>query len=191
MIRSQLLVLALLFLPVLARAEWQTSKENGIRSLSYSATAPVLGKPTYFTVTFHSDTTETKVEHGVIGFDLTVKDVGRLAPFSFGDFEGPDATTGGKKLLTVNVARKGQPALTFAFSPSGSTPVEGSFTFEAIEVTSVPASEPKTLLKALRDGSESLEIAITDPRNAKLALHFVVPVAGQEARFRELLTGVK
>lgn len=175
---------------LMAEEGWTTSQENGIRYVRYSATAP-LAAPTPFRVSFHSDTTETPELHGVIGFELSLKGVARLAPFSFTDFEGPDATTGGSKLLAVKVVRKGQPALSFELSPSGSTPAENEFEFGVTELTREPQSEPKSILKALRDGSESMEITITDPKNPKLKLAFSIPVAGQEARFRDLLTGVK
>lgn len=91
----------------------------------------------------------------------------------------------------MKVVRKGKPAVSFELSPSGWTPAENEFGFGITELTRLRESEPKTILKVLRDISESMEISVADPRNSKLKLSFVVPVAGQEAKFREIMVGVK
>lgn len=171
--------------------KWVSSKSGSGRSLTYSGTATVMGKPTPITLKFYCDTTYSASEKGAIGFELTFAHVAALAPFGFDNFEGPDAPAFSKELLMLVIARKGKPPLTFKLAPNGSYPEEGSFSFGAAEVTHEPVSTPKSIIRALSDGAESLRITITDFRNPKLKLDVTIPVAGQETAFKSLLTGVK
>ncbi|TAG44905.1 MAG: hypothetical protein EAZ30_16645 [Betaproteobacteria bacterium] len=172
--------------------KWTAERtETGMRSLSYDATVPVLGKPTRVTVSFYCDTFTSKMVHGALGFDLFVDKVAALKPFRFDDFEGPDALSNGKKLMRVSIIRPGKPTYTVNVNPSGSTPAEGNFVFGVMEVSKLAKSTPRTMLQMLADGAERFEITITDTKNPKLKLEIVVPVAGKEADFKTLMTGLK
>ncbi len=171
--------------------KWTAEVQSTTRFLSYTATVPLLGKPTKITLAFSSDPTHTKDVNGTIGFDLYIDKIAALAPFAFDDFDGPDAITADRTLMVVTIARKGKPALTFKLSPNGFHPHETNFAFGVAEMSHVPVSEPKTIVRALAAGAESLRITITDPRNAQRKLDVTVPVAGKEAEFKALLAGLK
>ena len=194
-------LLATLFLlatawPVLAQTtegKWSVpAKHNDTqRALTWSATAPLLGKATAYSVNFFCDPITTRQASGALGFDLTVADAVKLKPFDFEAFEGPDATAGGKKLLQASIERSGKPALTFRTAVSGGSTDGSNFAFSATDLSREANSTAKSILRALGDGAQVLKITITDSRNAKLKLEFNVPVAGKEADFKALLAGLK
>jgi len=171
--------------------KWAASRAGSGRSLTYSAVATVMEKATPVTLKFFCDTTYTASEKGAVGFDLTLAHVAALAPFHFDDFEGPDAPASAKELLVVTIARKGKAPLSFKVAPSGSYPDEGSFTFEGSDITHNAVSTPKSIIRALGDDAEELRFTITDYRDAKLKIEVTIPVAGKQADFKALLTGVK
>ena len=197
---SARLVLATLFacLPAVAMAQaataakWQASKtENGTRYLSYSSTSPQLGKPTPHTVTFSCNPVSTKTEKGMLGIEVQLDDVASLKAFQFDAFEGPDATTNGKKLLRISVVRPNTPPFTVDSLLSGWTPDTNKFAFGTAQESQRAKSTEKTVLQALATDAESVQITITDPRNSKLKLDFIVPVSGQRDAFKTLLSGLK
>ncbi|MCX6553216.1 MAG: hypothetical protein NTY02_19805 [Acidobacteria bacterium] len=172
--------------------KWESSRSgNGIRQLSYSATVALLGKPTPITLTFSCDPVQGKIEHGVIGFDLNLGNIAALAPFSFEDFEGPDAAALGKNMMRVTIARAGRPVVSVALSPNGGTPSENNFTFGIAERSDVAGSTERTILQALAEGADTFQLIITDTRSPKLRLELTVPVAGEQAAFKSLLAGLK
>ena len=174
-----------------APAKWESTRsDNGTRYLTYTSTATLLGKTVPVSVGFYCDPAPSKNDiHGVIGFDVYVGAVAKLKPFNFDDFEGPDARTG--KLMSVTIHRKGKPALSYKLAPNGATPSEGNFVFGIADESRRANSDSKTILKALADNGESMQISITDPRNAKLKLEISVPVADRQTEFKALLVGLK
>ncbi len=173
-------------------AKWETSKlDNGTRYLSYHSTAPQLGKPTPFIVNFFCSPFSTKTEKGMLGIEIYVDNVAALKPFKFDDFDGPDAATNGKKLLRITVNRPGKPAFVADTMLSGWTPGPKNFAFGTSEESQRAKSTEKTVLQALADDAESLQLTITDPRNAKLKLEFTVPVTDKRSEFKSLLAGLK
>nr|WP_295778320.1 hypothetical protein [Rhodoferax sp.] len=161
---------------------------NGTRTLGFKGSANLLGKTVPMTLSFFYNAESGKNMQGALGFDLEVSDVDKLAAFHFDDFEGPDALTIGKNLLTAKVLRAGQSPLTFSASPSGSYARSNVFMFEVSAVTRQPKSAAKSILKALADDkAESLSITIVDPRNAKLTLDFSLPVADKRSAFKALM----
>lgn len=178
-----------------ASSEWKAEKaENGNRYLTWSATVPLLGKPTKINLAFQCNPESEGDVHGTLGFDLYIHEVAALKPFSFEDFDGPDATAGadGRKLMTLTVARNGKPPFVLQVSPNGFTPHMSNFAFGMADVSELPKSDSRNLLAALaNDDAESLKVSITDPRNSKLQIEFTVPVAGRQADFRTLMTGLK
>lgn len=176
-------------------SDWKVElAENGNRYLTWSATVPLLGKPTEINLAFQCNPESDKDVHGTLGFDLYIHGVAALKPFSFEDFDGPDATAGadGRRLMALTVARNGKPPFVLQVAPNGFTPHMSNFAFGMADLSTLPKSDSRTLLKALAsDDAESLTVSITDPRNAKLKLEFTVPVAGKQADFRSLMTGLK
>lgn len=173
-------------------ARWLVSKlENGTRHLSYTATAPLLGKPTTFMVTFFCYPYSTKNVKGMLGIDIYVDNVATLKPFQFDDFEGPDALANGKKLLRITVNSPGKPPYVVDSLLSGWIPDVSKFAFSVSEESQRAKSFQKTVLRALVDDADSLQVVITAPRNPKLKLEFNVPVANQRTEFKTLLTGLK
>lgn len=148
-----------------------------------------MGKSVPVELQFFCSFENTKMLHGAIGFDMRVSGVATLAPFSFDDFEGPDAPTTEKSLMRVSVNRTGQPALAYQASPSGSYVADGVFVFEVSEMTQKPSSIAKSVVKALADDkAESLNIVITDPKDAKRSIDLTVAVADKRGDFKALMT---
>ncbi len=163
--------------------------DHGPRNLSFKGAAPLMGKSVPVELQFFCSYENTKILHGAIGFDLRVSGVDKLAPFSFDDFEGPDAPTIGKSLMGLSISRLGQPTLAYKASPSGSYVADGVFMFEVSEMTQKPSSIAKSVLKALADDkAESLHIVIADPHDTKRSLDMTLAVADKRADFKTLLT---
>jgi hypothetical protein len=188
----------LLVLPVSADAQpsaaatWKASvAENGVRYLTHDTTTTLLGKPVRVSLKFQCDLTRSKAVNGTLGFELHLPAVAALAPFHFEAFEGPDAVAGDRKLMQVTIARGSRPPLSLSLAPNGWSPEGTDFAFGVAEVSHVPVSDAKTILRALADDAVSLRIAITDPQNAALKLDLTVPVAGRQADFKTLLAGLK
>ncbi|MFZ4681252.1 MAG: hypothetical protein ACOYMS_02020 [Terrimicrobiaceae bacterium] len=188
------LLAAALFVPSTLHAgsaeKWTPSSQNSRQSLTYSASADLLGKSTPIIVVFGCDPTWDKTSAGTLGFDLTVKNASKLKAFPFADFEGPDAVAAPAVRLTLT--RKGKPPLILKTVASGSYSEIDAFTFNVSEVSKKAKSVPRSLLQALaEDGADRLEISISDPRNPALALTLTLAVAGRQAEFKNLLTGLK
>jgi len=181
--------------PALAQggdAKWEPLKSQAnARSLQYSATAPLLGKPTSVSLKFYCDTTRTKTETGALGFDLVIAKVADLAPFGFDAFEGPDAPAGKRKLLRATVTRPGKPPLVLDLAPAGWSPDGPNFAFGVAAPSGQAGSSARTLLRALAEGADTLSISITDAKNPKLKLEINVPVADRAADFKSLIAGLK
>ncbi len=151
--------------------------------------ATLMGQSVPVELEFFCSFENTKILHGAIGFDMRVGAVGKLAPFSFDDFEGPDAPTIGKSLMRIGVDRSGQAALTYQASPSGSYVADGVFMFEVSEMTQKPSSIAKSIIKALADDkAQTLHIAIADPHDPKRMLDVSLAVADKHGDFKALMT---
>lgn len=175
-----------------AGGRWESSRgDGGARYLSYSATAKLLGRPTPVSVNFYCDPTAGKDMNGTVGFDVYLASIGVLHPFSFGDFEGPDAPARKRRLMQVTVVRKTEPVAAFSVAPSGWYPVADNFAFGVSALSREPRSTPMAILKALAEGADSLHIVITDSRDAKRKLAITVPVAGKRTEFKSLLSGLE
>lgn len=175
--------------------KWSMDKQGETgRTLQYEATVPLLGKPTRINLVFMCDPVSKGNVHGTLGFDLYLHKVAALKPFAFDDFEGPDSVAGdkGRKPMELIVKRKDKAPLSMKVVPNGFTPHMTNYAFGMADMSKEPRSDAKTLLRALEaDDAESLQIIITDTRNPKLKLDLTVPVAGRQADFKKLLTGLK
>lgn len=173
-------------------AQWQVSKAaNGTRYLAYSAHATVLGKQVPQTVTFFCNPVNTQTEKGALGIDVQFNQVAALKPFPFDAFEGPDATTHGKKLLRLTLTRPDKPDTRVDLDANGWTPDHNQFSFGIAAESQAPKSTEKAVLQALATDAETLQITITHPRNPKIKLEVQVPMAGQRGEFKALLAGLK
>lgn len=199
---ARLLLSALIcFGPVAAEAQAQAPARwipgqlgNGVPTLEYAATVPLLGKPVRINLVFRCDPTSKGDVHGTLGFDLFLHGVAALKPFSFDDFEGPDAVAGakGRKPMELIVKRKDKAPLALKVVPSGFAPHITNYAFGVAALSAEPRSEARTLLRALEAAdAESLQIIVTDTRQPGLKLDFTVPVAGRQAEFKALLAGLK
>lgn len=169
---------------------WENANRNGQRRLTYASTATLLGQETPFTVLFQCDPLSTKDVHGTLGFDITLRDVSKLKTFPFADFEGPDATAA--PIVEATVTGKGKSSRTFRTQAGGWYSDASSYCFGVSELSETSRSVPKSILQALgEDGAESLRLTVSDPRNAKLRLEIVIPVASKQKDFRALLAGLK
>lgn len=185
----RLAALLLAVAPVFA-GPWTSSVKYTRHSLAYEASVPLLGVQTPVTVVFGCDPTSDKESSGTLGFDITLQNTGKLKAFPFDDFEGPDATVPPKIHVVVN--RRDQPPLGFRTTASGSYSEANAFCFSIAEVSKKAKSVPRSILQALADNeAESVLITIADPRNPKMNLEFTIPVAGRQAAFKTLLTGLK
>ena len=170
-----------------SQGKW-TSGHNGhgLKTLEFTGAATLLGNPSSFTVTFHCDRTETKTEHGTLGFTLTVHDVTPLKDFHFDDFDGPDAVAQAKKLVRVEVSGSGASPVTFDLQASGSYTDENAFSF-GVSALSSERSEVKTLLESLGKGTDLVVITVTDFQNAGIKLMVPLSVRENQTDFEKLL----
>jgi len=188
----RLFALLLALVPAFAGAAdpWTSSTKHTRHSLTYAAKTSLLGTETPVTVTFGCDPKSDKESSGTLGFDITIKNTGKLKAFPFDDFEGPDATVAPNIRVVVNVANK--PAQTFRTTASGSYSDENAFCFSTTEVSKKSRSVPRSILQTLADNAaETVQITITDPRQPKTPLEFTIPVAGKQIAFQNLLAGLK
>jgi len=169
---------------------WKPASSDSRRTLTYSSTQTLLGAPTPVAVEFQCDPKSGNQVFGTLGFDLTIGKTSVLKAFPFDDFEGPDAKASAS--VHAVLTRAGKPALTLKSQASGSVPDENAFCFSVAELSKQKKSVPKSLLQALAEpGAESLLITVSDPRDPKLALQVTVPVAGRQAEFQALISGLK
>lgn len=171
------------------KGAWQASASASAQKLEYVAKVFLLDKANTIALDFYCDTTETKNEHGALGFDLHIGDIAVLKPFDFDAFEGPDASTAEKKLLRTTLYSQGKVVQTLEFSPSGFITAPGSFDFGVSAVTAEANSDAKALLRALANGADILMISVTDPNDATRKLEFPVSVTGKGEQFKTLLKG--
>jgi len=171
---------------------WSTEVQGSQRWLYYKTTAKLLGKATPVEVAFFCDPLPNQFAESSLGIQWVIKATASLKPFNFSVFETPPPALANNQLLDVVVTRKGKPALEFKAKASGVEPSKGFFIFDLTAPSKLAVSMPRTILQALAEGgAEGLTLRVTDHRDAKLKLEVSVPVAGKQADFRTLLTGLK
>jgi hypothetical protein len=74
---------------------------------------------------------------------------------------------------------------------SGSTPDTDQFIISFGADSNIKNTFERQVVRALADGAESIQITMTDPRDAKLKLDITVPVADKQAEFKTLITDLK
>lgn len=134
-----------------------------------------------------------------IAVELWFADTKQAGAFDFADFEGPDAVSGGSKLVTVTLTTKGKP-WTRKWTASGwfsplRDPVSGALR---------AAGEPEVFVFGLGDvlrdyrdlvqladslaaGADALTIEIAGAKKGAAGLKFDVPTAGASEALKQLL----
>lgn len=177
------------FDPVQAQ-KWEATAQDSQHWLKYSASAPLLGHPTPFSIAFHCDPKSGNDVFGTLGFDVSVKDVAELKQFPFDDFEGPDAPVAAKVEATIINAKGDE--VSIRTQASGGYSSADTFCFGIADLSKDAKSPAKSILRALAEpGVETLQITIADPRDPKLKLEFGIAIAGRQKEFETLLTGLK
>jgi hypothetical protein len=171
-----------------AGSGWQSSQRESTHYLRWNGAVQLLGQDTTILLEFSSDPTHTSEQTGALGFELYLPSMAALAPFSFDDFDGPDAPAGDRDLVQITVSRKDQPDLVLDVAVAGWTPDGNNFAFGWSAPSYETDSLQRQVVEALAGGAESLEIRIRDPRDSTLVLGFTLPVADQQAAFAALLT---
>lgn len=190
----RLFALMLVFASSMAQAlepplAWTPGTKGVVRTLTHSGTADLLGRPKDYTLRFSTDPTEEAQVHGVVGFELHLKDVAGLA-FPFDDFEGPDAPSYDKDSMTLTVQRADGSQAKWTYAPAGWIPELGDFAFGVTATTKIADSVPRKLLAALAHDADTLEIRIDAPNGTAQPLVLRVPIGGQRSDFKALLDNV-
>ena len=169
---------------------WSRHSDGSGRTLTYSGSATVLGHHARMESRFYCDTERTKMTTGAIGFDIEIKDTDALGSFHFDDFEGPDAPSLKRQLMTAMIVRAIGAPQRFQSSPAGSTPVGGGFVFEVSDVFDHKGSTARKVLEALRTDASALTVVIVDYRVSSTHIELTIPMTGRSADFRWLLAGL-
>lgn len=171
---------------------WAAASVNEGHTLTYSTRVNLLGIVTPVSVLFYASPTVKKDIHGTLGWDVTVRGTDKLKGFDFSAFEGPDAASGIRKLMTIGITAAGKATVNTAFAVSGSFTDANDFTLGVMALSRLKTSPERRVLESLADDTtQSMTISIQDARHAKTKLEMTVPVAGQQAAMRKLLSVLK
>jgi hypothetical protein len=181
--------------PAQPQEGWARSTEGGGRTLAYASRVTILGQDTRLEAKFYCNTERTKMTTGAIGFNLVIADPQKLKSFDFDDFEGPDAPSGNRQLLTATIVRASAAEQRVPASPSGSfvprdVPQDG-FSFEVSEVFYKKGSPARRVLEELRTDATALKIVIVDYRVSTTRIELTIPMTGKSEDFRWLLADLK
>jgi len=170
---------------------WSRRLDGHARTLTYASSATVLGRNTRVDATFTCNPERTKMSTGVIGFQVEIHDPDTLRAFHFDDFEGPDAPSLKRQLLTATVVRASGAGQRFQASPTGWFSVRGGFVFEVSDVFYREASTARKILEELRTEAVGLTLVIVDYRDSATRIELTIPLGGTSADFRWLLDGLR
>ena len=176
---------------VFQAAPGSVMRTSSTQFLEFATVVALDGKVTNGMVKFFCNPHTDKTSRGTLGFEIQVQSAKKLAPFRFDDFEGPDAATNGKKLVTASLLRAGKPPQVFTFMQSGWYATGETFAFGVADESQLRRSPARNLLEALLEPAERLQIVIADPRNPKLQLSVSLPLTGQQGQFKVLLAGLQ
>lgn len=114
---------------------------------------------------------------GYINFAYGVRDIDAIKGFNFGEFEGPDAPAGTKKLVTV-MARTSKENIIIKTSVSGGRTIgndPGAFEFR-FGANIHSKGEMMRLANALARGVSTLSVTVQDSRDRRKILYTEFPV---------------
>jgi len=128
---------------------------------------------------------------GLLNLEFTVSPAQSIDGFDFEYFDGPDAPAREERLMKITVTQ-GSDHFVHTLYQNGywSAEVTDGFAFQSADLTRDAQSEVRALLEQLREGAQSLEIAITDGRNHSLVLSATFPLSGSRSVFEALLEGI-
>jgi hypothetical protein len=178
---------------------WEYSEDDLWRSLHYEATVPIMGKATPVSLDFQCLLVSTRCTKSGLKLYWAIYKTEALKPFNFGAFEETQSNpVVENRLMQLTIARIGQPDFVSSIRAKGDETSKGIFVFELHPNSASDGQSPKKqsaqvaeILQALAaDGATSLNISVTDSKNAKLKLEVIVPLAAKQAEFRKLLKGL-
>jgi hypothetical protein len=118
---------------------------------------------------------------------FSVMQIATATSFHFDDFEGPDGGSGNTKALRVRVIKNGKTA-EWAMGVGGGYSDADSFRFEVFSDAN-RESVVWTILKAIRDHAESIEIEVRDLRNPAVRIRASFPCNGAVAAVQNYSEG--
>ncbi len=124
---------------------------------------------------------------GAIGFDVEIAHPETITEFHFNDFEGPDAPSLKRKLLTATVVHADGTRQSFDASPTGWYSVHEGFAFEVSDVFYRKGTTARKILEALAKDASTLTLVFVDYRVSSTRLELTLPVLGRSDDFRWLI----
>jgi hypothetical protein len=177
-----------------AQSKWQyegSQYENGLRQAFIEQKSNVLGSICSTRLKFIATQGHGKGRTGILALEFTVSPATSIKGFDFEYFEGPDAPARDRKLMRITVTRNGKRFVqTFYQNGFWSAEVADGFVFETAAITRDKRSEVRKLFDQLRQGAQSIEIAVTDGRNHALVLSAAFPLSDSKPVFEALLKGI-
>ncbi len=183
---------SLTFSSVHAQEQWKFSvNQYDLRESYIDQQADVLGVPCTSRLKFMC-TQDQKGATGYLSMELTIAPYSKIAGFDFEFFEGPDAPVGGKKLLSITLAKAGK-QIRFQESLGGwvSAEVEDGFVFGAGTPTKNRNGSMRKIINQMIGGTETIEVAVTDGKKPSRVVSVIFPVANGRECFNALLKGIK
>jgi hypothetical protein len=187
MLRSLLFIATALAAPLVSADGWSRGPDEHHRTLSYSSSATVLGHDTRIDASFYCSTERTKMSTGAIGFDVEIAHPDAIKEFHFDDFEGPDAPSLKRKLMTATIVHTSGTKQRFDASPTGWYSVHEGFAFEVSEVFYRKESTARRILEGLANDAATLTLDIVDYRVSTTRIALTIPITGRSADFRWLI----
>lgn len=128
---------------------------------------------------------------GLLNLEFTVSPARSIKGFDFEYFEGPHAPVRGEELMRITVTAGGKRFVhTLKQNGYWSGEVADGFVFQTADITRNKRSQVRKLLDQLRQGAQSIEIAVTDGRNHTTVLSAAFPLSGSKPVFAALLKGI-
>jgi hypothetical protein len=159
-----------------------------------------MGKATPVALDFQCLLVSTRCTKSGLKLSWAIYKTEALKPFNFGAFEVTQTNpVVENRLMQLTIARIGQPDFVSSIRAKGDETSKGIFVFELHPNSASDGQSPKEqsthvaeILQAIAaDGATSLNISVTDSKNAKLKLGVIVPLAAKQAEFRKLLKDLR
>ena len=183
---------SLTFSSLYAEEQWKfTVNQYDLRETYIDQQADLLGVPCASRLKFIC-TQDQKGTTGYLTMEFTIAPYSKIAGFDFEFFEGPDASVGGKKLLSITLAKAGK-QIRFQESLGGwvSAEVEDGFVFGVGTPTKNRNGSMRKVINQITGGAETIEVAVTDCKNSSKIVSVIFPVANGRESFKSLLKGIK
>lgn len=128
---------------------------------------------------------------GVVALEFTVSPMSSIRGFDFEYFHGAGAPVGDRKLMRITIARGGR-ALMYTLGAGGflSAEVRDGFVFHSENLTRDKQGQVRQVLDQLRQGAESIEVAMIDGKDRTIVLSATFPLTGSKPAIHALLEGI-